>query len=147
MTKKLKKSGRLPLLLGDLTIDVTKVDDHYSLMELFKRKVVKQWKIRPDEFFDMMQEYLMLSCPKGHLWTSELQRELDELPDHFCRRGKKKEYALMIVKDKKGQWQICYADMPVGMTIDCFSDDKNYQSLLDCVLACKKYLTTRNWKK
>ncbi len=68
---------------------------------------------------------------------------LNEMPDHFCRKGKKTEYALMIVKNKKGHWQICYTNFP--KTIECFSDDKNYISLTNAVKNCKKYLTT--WKK
>jgi len=81
-----------------------------------------------------------------------LERALDDMPDHFCRRGKKTEYALMITKDKNGKWQICYADLDnfrgdKPLILDSFSDDKAYPSLLDAVENCKKYLTTRNWKK
>ena len=70
---------------------------------------------------------------------------LDAMPDHFCRRGKKTEYALMIIKDKKGKWQILYGDLNEGT--DSFSDDKNYASLWEAAENCKKYLTTRNWKR
>lgn len=139
-----------PTVHGKLTIDLSQVDDHFSLMELFKRAVVKTWgtrysKFKECEFWEMLQEY-MEYCPKRFRFSSELERTLNEMPDHFCRRGKKKEYSLMIVKDKNGKWQVLYANLD-AMTLDSFSDDKNYSSLLDALQKCKTFLTTRNWKK
>lgn len=148
-----------PLVLGSIGLEVDNVSDHYSLMELFRRGVIKKWGVNglplgQDEFWDMLQEY-MEHCPKKFRNQEKLARALDELPDHFCRRGKKTEYAMMITKDKKGKYQICYANfanaaltMERGsLSLECFSDEKAYTSLLDAISACKKYLTTRNWKK
>lgn len=75
-----------------------------------------------------------------------LERALDDMPDHFCRRGKKTPYSLMITKDGKQNWKISYSYLNPREYVS-FSDDKGYPSLLDAVENCKKYLTTRKWKK
>lgn len=131
-------------------MDIRDVDDHYSLMEFLRREVHKQWgtrysKFQDCEFWEMIQEY-MEYCPKEFRFSSDLERELDAMPDHFCRRGKKTEYALMITKDKKGKYQITYAHLD-NADLDSFSDDKAYESLSEAIKNCKKYLTTRNWKR
>ena len=56
-----------PLLRGKLTVDVSQVDDHYSLMEHLRKEVKKQWKIKEDEWWDIIQEYMM-ECPDSMVW-------------------------------------------------------------------------------
>lgn len=139
-----------PIVKGNLSIDMYEVHDQYSLMELFKRAVKKQWGgkekvFSESDFWEMLQEY-MVNCPKKCQYPSELEMALNEMPDHFCQRGKKKEFSLLIVKDKKNQWQILYSILDEVM-FRGFSEDKNYPSLLDAVRSCKKFLTSRQWKK
>lgn len=59
-----------PLLRGSLKMDLSDVDDHYSLMEHFRRATKKQWGIKDEEYWDMLQEHMLFECPKKHLWPN-----------------------------------------------------------------------------
>lgn len=44
--------------------------DHHSLMQLFKAAVLAQWGIKEGEYWEMIQEHLLLTCPDGCLWPT-----------------------------------------------------------------------------
>lgn len=131
-----KRSEQLKLL------NMAEYSDHYSFMSHLEREVCREWgdpwtKFERAEFYDMLNEYLIA---KDKRWPSQgdnLEDALDLLPDHF-KKGEK-EFSLMLTKDKKGRWQITYANLD-ELQFESYSDDKNYRSLLECVLSGVSWL-------
>ncbi len=110
--------------------------------------------------FDEQREVTAHNLALQAVWSlrnipSNLEVALGEMPDHFCRRGKKTAYELIITKNQKGEWIIAYENYfqdpsPIGsrgVQMYSYSEGKAYDSLLEAIQNCKKYLTTRQWKK
>lgn len=149
-----KKSKCSPAIYRKFTPYQQKVwDDLYNTF-LFPAHFHSDWESKKNK---EQQEVTAHNMACEAVWymrdnPSELEMLLDEMPDHFCERGKKTEYSLVITKDKKGKYQIMYANINKDIdgkkiVIDSYSDDKNYPLLKTAIEQCKKYLFTRNWKK
>lgn len=64
----MKKSK--PLIRGTIDLKIRGVEDYYSLMHLLRRDIKKKWKISDAEFWDCVQMYVELECPKRYLYPS-----------------------------------------------------------------------------
>jgi len=70
VSKKVQKKSKglsKPLLLGSLKVDLSGVDDHYSLLEHLRKECVRQKWCKSEEFWDMIQEHITW-CPKKFLY-------------------------------------------------------------------------------
>ncbi len=62
------KSSRI--IRGSLNLTVKDIEDYYSFMHLLRKEMKKKWKISDAEFWECVQMYIDLECPKKYRYDS-----------------------------------------------------------------------------